>query len=150
MTDYYELRIEVPGHIGMRSVVDRGARPPIVSSLHFVFDGWGGDEILTSFPVFLVTESLAATFSERGFTGAEMGSVEVEKSRQISVLQPLCELPKFLWLKVTGDHKDADFFITRNQHLGVSPRALAAILETNPQTLRYRLYDEGTSSREWN
>ncbi|MCW1916974.1 hypothetical protein OJ996_25520 [Luteolibacter sp. GHJ8] len=149
VNNYYEIIAEVPGHIGQRSVVDREARPPKVSSLHFVFEDWGGDELLTSYPIYLVKDSLAEAFLEQRFSGFELASVDVERGKQILAFKPSLELPKFLWLRVTGDHKGADFFMTSNRYLGVSEGGLMAIKETRPRTLVHRIYHEGDNSGKW-
>ena len=56
---YFILEPEIAGGWGERTVADTGIFPPTVTALHYRFDGWRGDELLESFPCFIVTDRFA-------------------------------------------------------------------------------------------
>lgn len=102
MNNFFELEPEVAGGLGPHTVMDRNTHPPRVAKLHYQFDGWRGDHIVTSFPCFLVTEPLANKLLGEQLRGLEIADVEVSTSEELDELFPEIELPKFLWLKATG------------------------------------------------
>ncbi len=64
-TKYFVLEPEVAGQLGEQTVMDRSTHPPTIEKLHFVFDGWLGDDIVATFPSFWVSKNLY--WSEFGF-----------------------------------------------------------------------------------
>lgn len=44
MNKFFALEPEVAGGLGPNTVMDRSVHPPRVSHLHYVFDGWMGDD----------------------------------------------------------------------------------------------------------
>jgi hypothetical protein len=73
----YSLMPEVAGELGEQSVLDTTKHPPVVDRLHYEFAGWDGDDIVTSFPVTIVTDALANAILEHGLTGAKFDDVIV-------------------------------------------------------------------------
>ncbi len=96
------IQPEVAGGLGENTVMDRRVHPPIVSKLHYEFDGWGGDALLTSFPYFIVTEDAKKKLQSVGLTGMRFDKVEVTTSELFQELFPDRQLPHFVWLKVDG------------------------------------------------
>lgn len=132
---YFVVAPEVSGGLGPSTQMDTGTHPPIIRSLEYRFDGWLGDEILEAFPCFIVTESLAATFLETGFTGFEVGEVSVTTSDQFEDSLPGVQLPKFVWLEVVGSAGSDDFGIGPDYRLVVSEAAFRCIAKTSPRGL---------------
>jgi uncharacterized repeat protein (TIGR02543 family) len=123
--NYYCIEPEVAGGWGKNTVFTRiPGKPTIIHKLHYQFDGWLGDELLTSTPCFIVTERLAQEIERARLTGIRFDTVEVTISEQFKELYPDCKLPKFLWLKVEGKVDHDDFSITPDLQLVVSERAL--------------------------
>ena len=122
---YFELQPEVAGGVGSCTQFDRSCHPPLVSHLHYLFDGWLGDELIEGFPVFLVTSSLTESFARGNLTGFEVGEVDVEESQQFHDIHPDTRLPPFVWLKVTGRPGVDDFGLSPSHRLVVSQRALS-------------------------
>ena len=100
--NYFVLEPEVAGSLGPHTVMDRNSHPPVVAHLHYEFDGWLGDAIVESFPCFLVTEELWKRLSQAGALGALEAAAEVSTSSQFFEVNPTVELPKYVWLQVTG------------------------------------------------
>lgn len=124
---YFYIEPEVAGALGMNTVMDRRVHPPIVSKLHYHFDGWLGDQLLESFPCFIASELLEQKLKEAGFTGTVFDRVEITVSQQFRELYPNRQLPKFVWLRVEGTVGRDDFGIAPDGRLIVSERALGLL-----------------------
>jgi hypothetical protein len=124
---YFNLEAEVAGGFGPHSVTHEAPGELIVHRLHFIFDGWLGDEIVESTPCYLVTEDLANTISARGLTGASFDQAEIGCSDIFKELYPGKSLPAFVWMKVCGTKMADDFFFAGYGRLVVSERALEVI-----------------------
>ena len=121
---YYILEPEVAGGVGVNTVMDRSRHPPIVTRLHYELDGWLGDELLETFPCYIITQRLRQEIEDAGFTGVEFATVEVTTSRQFRDLYPSRDIPDFAWLKAIGTAGLDDFGISRANRLTVSARVL--------------------------
>lgn len=117
---FYILAPEVAGGRGDQTLADLSVHPPIVRRLHYEFDGWLGDELLESFPVFIVTERLAQRIQEKNASGVEFEKVIITKSELFRDLQPDLELPPFVWLKPVGKVAHDDFGVSSDHRLVVS------------------------------
>jgi hypothetical protein len=125
---YYKLEPEVAGHLGDDTVMDSSVHPPIVDTLHYEFDGWLGDELLTAFPCFVVTKHMQQLIEGVQASGCRFGPVKISRSELFEELHPERQLPKFTWLIVTGTAKKDDFGTTpTGGGLIVSERALMAM-----------------------
>lgn len=101
--DYYSIEPEVAGGLGDNTLIDTSIHPPEIIKLHYQFDGWLGDVLLATFPVFIVTESAALEIQAAKLTGVNFDHVEVTTSEQFSEICPDQSVSKFLWLKVDGE-----------------------------------------------
>ncbi len=91
---YYALEPEVASHLGDHAVVDRSVHPPAVERLHYEFDGWLGDDLLESFPCFMVTKGLRERLAESGLSGYLLDDAEVSASDLFEEIHPDQELPE--------------------------------------------------------
>jgi len=124
---YYTLEPEVAGGLGERSVLDASTHPPTVSRLHYELEGWLGDDLLQSFPCFVVTARLKRALESIPASGCEFDSVEVTKSQTFAELYPGRDLPEFFWLKPTGRAGLDDFGMSADHVLVASERALKCL-----------------------
>lgn len=126
---YYFIEPEVAGGWGEHTIADTSVHPQVVSKLHYEFDGWLGDVLLTSFPVFIITESAKEKLTAMGATGIEFDRVEISTSQQYKDFYPNRTLPKFVWLKITGRAGQDDFGIAPapDLRLVISESALNAL-----------------------
>lgn len=127
MMKYFYAQPEVAGGLGRNTVMDHSVHPPIVSKLHYEFDGWGGDALLRSFPCLLVTEAAKKKLQSAGFTGIRFDKVEVTTSEFFQERYPNLQLPKFVWLQVVGRPGQDDFGFAQNARLVISERALEVL-----------------------
>ena len=126
---YYVVEPEAAGGFGPKSILNPKVRPPSVTKFHYEFDVWLGDPLLEAVGCFIVTEALKNEIQAMNATGVSFSSVEVSKSGQFEDLYPNCQLPKFVWLKVTGQAGKNDFGLSSKDCLVVSERIMK-ILET--------------------
>ena len=124
---YFYIEPEVAGGLGENTAMDRSVHPPIVSRLHYEFDGWLGEALLTSFPCFIVTEGAESKLQSIGATGIRFDKVEVTTSEEFQDFHPNRQLPKFVWLQVVGRPGRDDFGVAKNHRLVVSERALKVL-----------------------
>lgn len=127
MKSYFYIEPEVAGGLGDHTVRDVSVHPPIITKLHYEFQGWLGDVLLESFPCFIVTEAAKSALLEIGISGVILTPVEVSTSDLFEEMQPDQKLPPFVWLKVNGDAGRDDFGIARDYRLVVSERVLDAL-----------------------
>lgn len=106
---FYKLDPEVAGHFGPGTIVDRSTHPPIVRSLHYVFDGWLGDEVLTAFPCFIVTRRMQQFIESANPSGCSFEEVIVSRSDQFEELHSDRKLPQFSRLMIHGVAQRDDF-----------------------------------------
>jgi len=141
MQSFYAIEPEVAGGLGEHAIFDRSIHPPLISRLHYKFDGWLGDQIVASFPVFMVTEPLAGKIQSAGLKGFELADAEISVSPEFEDFHPGFKLPPFRWLKPTGVAGRDDFGLGSDHRLVVSKKALDLIVSTKPRALDVEPYE---------
>lgn len=131
MKQYKIIAPEVAGSLGTQTVIDISTHPPLISTLHYEFFGWQGDDILESFPCFIVTEKLKKKIEENKLTGITFDNVIITKSEEFMELYGDLNLPQFYWLKVNGCINIDDFCISKKNYLMVSLEASIILKECN-------------------
>jgi hypothetical protein len=121
---YFALEPEVAGEIGPDSEVDYSVFPPNVTKLSYRFHGWLGDDIIESFPCYLVTERLKAQLEIASLTGYRFDSAEISTSSLFHDLYSDRALPNFVWLIPTGVAGVDDFGLSATHQLIISDQAL--------------------------
>jgi hypothetical protein len=98
----FELHPEVAGGFGPNTVirnsdaVQSGAETLLdVVHLEYRFEDWAGDDLVTSFPCFIVTERLAAKLKASSVSGLEWDNVEVTTSPEFHQRKMRLLLPPF-------------------------------------------------------
>jgi hypothetical protein len=132
---YYFIEPEVAGGLGPQTVMEEGPNRPTVTDLHYVFDGWLGDEIVESTPCFIVTGRLADNIRDNGLTGTSTATVRIGRSETFDELYADRGLPEFVWLKVGGERNTDDFFVADDGRLVISERALRVIAPCAPNAV---------------
>ncbi|MGH3862460.1 hypothetical protein [Actinokineospora sp.] len=128
MSDFFMLEPEVPGELGDGTEQDRNTHPPTVTRVEYAFHNWLGDDLITAFPCFLVTEWLAAKLSDADMSGFEIRPASVTLAEEgEDWIGDVDKLPAFKWLFVTGKPGHDDFGVTDRADLVVSRHALDAL-----------------------
>lgn len=117
---------EVAGGLGEGTVMVRSTHPPTVTRLVYEFEGWLGDDVVESFPCFLVSEALAAALADAGLTGFTLADVTVTTTDEFAE-HARAALPMFRWFQVTGRPGVDDFWLHSDHRLAASDRALAIL-----------------------
>jgi hypothetical protein len=94
---FYLIEPEIAGGLGDHTEIDTEVRPPVVKSLEYRLEGWLGDELLESFPCFIVTSLLRKEFATQSY--------QVLVSRRLQSLHPRNLknfTPKFLYPTFSG------------------------------------------------
>lgn len=124
---FYFVEPEVSGGFGDNAIIDSSIHPPKVIKLHFEFDGWLGDDLIETFPCYIVSEGLAKEIEAENLTGFIFDEIEVSKSDQFEEMYPNREMPNFFWLKLQGVSEKDDFAFSDDYRLVVSDRALKVL-----------------------
>jgi hypothetical protein len=121
---FYILEPEVAGGFGKNTIIDNSVFPPIIHKLNYQLDGWLGDDLLESFPCYIVTEGIKEMLELIQPSGFIFSDVEITKSDQFRELYPNRKIPKFYWLKIHGKAGYDDFGISDENTLVVSEKVL--------------------------
>ncbi|MFC7625156.1 hypothetical protein [Microlunatus sp. GCM10028923] len=126
--DYFILEPEVAGGLGDNTIMDTSVHPPRVEQLHYEIDyGWLGDELLESYPCYIVTQNLASSLATSGLGRFELDEAEVSLTPEAQEEHEGKEIPRFQWLRVTGIAGQDDLGVTSKGQLVVSERALQVL-----------------------
>ena len=69
---YYIIKPEVPAGLGRKSIIERATGQSMkIIELHLEFQGWLGDDLMETHPVFYVTEKLKAALQKSKISGIE-------------------------------------------------------------------------------
>lgn len=121
---YFLVAPEVAGELGDGTVMDASVHPPRVSRLHYEFTDWLGDDLLESFPCYVVTDRCRAAIEQSGFSGCTFAPMKATASDTFLELHPGRALPGVHWLKVSGTAGRDDFGLSDDHRLTVSERVL--------------------------
>jgi len=120
---YFHVEPEVSGGFGEGSILDSSTHPPVVSKLHYEFYGWFDNDIVTSFPCYIVTIRLMDKIKVENLTGVIFDEVQISQSYEYNELFPNKTLPEFKWMKIIGVCGKDDFGIGKNLRLVISEKA---------------------------
>ncbi|MBF4558268.1 hypothetical protein H7698_19485 [Pseudomonas sp. p50] len=137
---FYYVEPEVAGGFGASTLMDPAFHPPVVSQLEYQFEGWLGDELLETFPCFIVTEAVASEITKLGLTGFLLATVKITASAKFEDVEPKTILPAFFWLKVDGKAGFSDFGIAGDYRLVISERARCAFFKFKMQNADMEVY----------
>ncbi|NBP67651.1 MAG: hypothetical protein EBU52_02805 [Cytophagia bacterium] len=122
---YFRLKPEAPAVIGEHSEIERVQGDALkVRKMHLVFEGWFGDDLMKTSPVFYITEKLKRDLESSELSGiSHFENIEVTKSENFKELYPNKELPDFFLFVINGTARQDDFGIEIGK-LIVSEKAL--------------------------
>lgn len=126
---FYYMEPEVAGSLGPDTILDRSTHPPIVKRLDFLVADWLGDELLETFPCFVVTIKLQQGIEDSYLTGVNFTRINVNYSTDVIAPDYDQARPLFSWMKVHGVAGVDDFGLGEDFRLVVSGRA-KKLLET--------------------
>lgn len=124
MREYFLLHPEVAGELGPATLMDASSHPPAVSLLEYQFANWLGDDLVESYPCYIVTQRLADALTEGQFEGLSFHALSVSVHPEFEDFTRIDELPTFLWMKVAGSAGRDEFGLSDSGSLVVSQTAL--------------------------
>lgn len=123
---YYTLHPEVAGQLGEGTKFVQTNGVATVTDVHYVFYGWGGDEVIKSHPYFLFTVGLSELIQRRGLSGISFEPVRTSKSEFFLDMYGPVELPCFVGSRIHGTAGIDDFGLDKYK-LVASSRAIELI-----------------------
>lgn len=120
---FKSIEPEVAGGLGEDTILDTTTHPPVVHHLHYEFQGWLGNDILESFPSFIVTDRLKDAIVKARLSGVTFDIVKTTTSNEFEELHPGLVLPPFNWMKVIGRAGIDDFGMSDDHLLIISENA---------------------------
>ena len=145
---YFYVEPEVAGGLGENAEIDHSVRPFQVLRLHYHLDGWLGDVLLESFPVFIITENAKNRLQEAGFSGAAYDEVQITTSYEFKQLYPRRTLPAFAWMKIEGAAGHDDFGIAMDRRLVISERAIDVLRQLGIPNAEIAPFDDSPAHSE--
>lgn len=124
---YHYIEPEVAGGLGESTIINTSCHPPKIEILEYRFDAWLGDDILETFPCYIVTIELAKAIKLNKLTGVSFLPVKISKSELFLENYPDLELPHFQWMSVYGAAGTHDFGLSKNFRLAISNPALSIL-----------------------
>ncbi|MDT0683135.1 hypothetical protein RM543_10595 [Roseicyclus sp. F158] len=122
---FFNVEPEVAGGLAEGTVIDRSSHPPVVSKVHYRVEGWLGDGLIESFPVFLLRKEAWNAIASEGLTGARIDNAEISVAPDLSEVA----LPVFVWFRPTGIEGTDDFGTAPDGRLVMSQRARNVLAE---------------------
>lgn len=124
----YKLSPAVPGGLGPGTRWDDSVSPPKITVLEMEIDGWDGDGLLETHPIFMVTEELASEMREARLSGWSTRPMTVRTTEAFDVFHPGVRLPELAWLDVSGSPGIDDVALTEKLgYLVVSEKAFDVV-----------------------
>ena len=117
---FWCIEPEVSGSLGDGTIMDSSIHPPKISKLNYEFSGWLQNDLIESFPCFIVTENLKNCIDKMNYSGVYFDEVQITKSDEFKILYPKLELPKFFWMRINGLAREDDFGLSNDYRLVVS------------------------------
>lgn len=143
---YYILDPGAPGEFGRNTIEmgDKSSRPPHVAKLHYEFNHWPSDALVTYLCMFIATDKLRSALEKMNppVTGIVFDTVEISGSKQEFERvwrkgRSDSELGVWYWFKITGKPFTDDFAYIDTTELLVSERVLNTLLQFKNEYLEY-------------
>lgn len=123
--NYFLVEPEVMVDLGDDTVFDEtDSANGTIKFLHIELESWGGDDLLTNHPIFVVTEQLKIGLEQTDFTGFTFDTMKITKGEYFDNGYDLDKpVPNFYWMKINGE-PDIDDFVIKDCELYISSRVL--------------------------
>jgi hypothetical protein len=99
----------------------------MVSQVDYVIDGPDADELIQSFPVFLVSTDLGSRLKDAGLSGFELTGARIRPSDNYQAIYGNEPHLQYLWMQVTGAAGESDCWLDESFQICVSDRMMTVI-----------------------
>ena len=103
----------------------------MVHVLEYVLDLPDADDLIQSFPVFLVSEDLGAQIKLARLTGCVLAPARISRSADYREVYGNAPHRSYLWLKVDGTSQQTDIWLDSKFRLCASGRAFKVLEQAN-------------------
>lgn len=133
---YFIIEPEVAGGLGEKSkILYENGKIKAVKYLDYEFQGWLGDDILTTHPCFIVSKDLSEAIGNSSLCGYKLERISISFSDEFREFQKDCKVPDFVRIIPTYSIDDAklfntlgmDFYLYEKRYLVISETALLII-----------------------
>lgn len=118
----------VAGALGEGTQLDASTHPPDVEAVEYVLDAPSADDLIESFPVFLVSDWLAERLDRAGLDGFALEGALVVPSREYVEVYGPAPHKSYRWLRLLTS-TTADCWLDEEYRLCVSDRMMAVLRE---------------------
>lgn len=132
--NYYLLNPEIAGELGDGcELVYEGGKIKEVIFLEYNFMGWQGDELLSTHPCFIVTESLQNDIISNGLTGVKFRDIAMTFSDEFYDICGNIKVPRFVQIicndlyENSAENLHNDFYVNKYKEIIVSEKALSVL-----------------------
>ena len=122
----YQLEPQVAGELGDDTVMDVSVHPPLVSRVAYELDQPDNDDLIQSFPVYLVERSMADQLVRAGLTGFDLAAAVVRPGEEYEAEYQGKAHKDYVWLRVHGTNQH-DCWIDHTLMLCVSDAMMAVL-----------------------
>jgi hypothetical protein len=116
----------VAGELGAETVLDPGTHPPLVRSVEFMLDSPTEEDLVESFPVFLVSEELGDSLTAAGLVGFHLDHAGVHPSTEYVAAYGDVPHKAYRWLRLIWS-SPSDCWLDEEYRLCVSDRMYSVI-----------------------
>ena len=123
----YRLEPQVAGELGEATELDPSAHPPIVTAVEYVLDYPDTDDLIESFPVFLVSATLAAQLEMAELIGFVLDEAAVRPSAEYREIHGDVPHSEYRWLRLQEHGPATDAWLDGDLRLCVSERMMKVL-----------------------
>ena len=123
----YVLQPLVGGELGQDVEFDNSTHPPGIDRVQYVLDYPTSEDLMESFPAYIVSEALAERLVAAGLRGFTLAEAEVLPGENYLALYGDVPHKTYRWLQVAPRTPDADVWLDDAPQLCVSDRMMAVL-----------------------
>lgn len=116
----------VAGQLGGGSRIDTSTHPPTVQAVEYVLDAPTDEDLIESFPVFLVGPEVAEMLARAGLEGFDIVEAHVVPSREYVEVYGAAPHKEYRWLRLRPSPQ-ADCWLDDEHRLCVSDRMMSTL-----------------------
>ncbi len=119
----------VGGELGLDVEYDRSTHPPGINRVQYVLDYPTTEDLLESFPAYIVSEALAERMTAARLPGFALDDAEVRPGDNYVALYGNVPHKRYRWLRIEPHTPDTDVWLGDELQLCVSDRMMAVLEE---------------------
>lgn len=126
----FVLEPHVAGELGIGTRLDPTVHPPQIDAVEYVLDSPSADDLIESFPVFLVSEELGTRLEAAKLHGFALADADVVASPEYRAAYGAAPHKPYRWLRIQPTAA-ADCWTDRTGRLCVSDRMMRVLQQAD-------------------